>query len=242
VIDNQIARGFDGAELSLIAGEAHMSFDKEELPRTTNLLEGAKVGTEGEPLFAYYVYPVEVKVNIPQMGQKHIPFLSSAQFPAREKYVMKEGFGLRNLETVIAFTAGGKPFPEGDIAIYRPDKDGEAQLVGEDHLYNTPAGGEVEIRVGKAFDLQGDRKRVSHQRLDRNATEDVIRVKLINGSNVDKEVVVRERLFGVWTIQTATFNGMPLEYSDIDSRTVEFKVLLKKNSVSNLEYKARYEY
>lgn len=242
LIDNYLPQGFDGAELSLIAGDPHMSYDKEELPRSADLLEGSTAGMDGEPLFAYYIYPVKMKVDLPRNGLKSIPFLGSKRFFAEEKYIMKEGFGLRNLETVLCFNASDVPFPEGEISIYRQDEEGRSHLMGEDHLYNTPPGGKVEIKVGRAFNLQGDRKRVSHQRLNRNATEDKIRVKLMNGSDKDEEVIVRERLFGVWTIESAEFNGKSVEYTEIDSRRVEFKVKLKKHSNSALEYKVRYEY
>jgi hypothetical protein len=96
--------------------------------------------------------------------------------------------------------------------------------------------------VGQAFDLQGERKRISHQRMNRSSTKDVIQVKLINGSDEDKEVVIRERLYGVWSIENSRFDGQSVEYTTLDSRRAEFKVLLKKMTTSTLEYTVKYEF
>jgi hypothetical protein len=168
--------------------------------------------------------------------------MEAKTFSAKEKYLMKEGFGFRNLETVISFVTSEIPLPAGLVGVYRVDKDGNSTFIGEDQLYDTPPGGEVEIKVGQAFDLQGERKRISHQRMNRSSTKDVIQVKLINGSDEDKEVVIRERLYGVWSIENSRFDGQSVEYTTLDSRRAEFKVLLKKMTTSTLEYTVKYEF
>lgn len=243
VVDNGLDAGFDGAELSLVAGEAHMAYDKTKLPRSGDeVLAGNPAMSDGEPFFAYYMYPVTMPVSIPAKSIKQIPLMDKKTYPAVEKNVMKEGFGLRNLETVVVFTAPDIPLPEGEISVHKKDKRGYVQFAGEDRLYGTPPGGEIEIKVGSNFDLQGERRRISHQRQNRNATEDLIRVKLVNGGDKDVVVVVRERVFGVWEISESKFNGQSVDYKDVDSRKIEFEVKLSKNSTSTLEYKVRYEY
>ena len=242
VIDNDLEVGFDGAELSLIAGDPHMADDREKLPRSADMLSAESVKTDGDPLFAYYIYPVTIKVDIPPVGKKRIPLLEAESYPAEERYIMKSGFGLRNLETVIAFTAPETPLPAGKISVYTLDDKEQSRFMGEDRLYDTPPGGEVEIKVGQAFNLQGDRRRVSHLRIDRNQTEDVIRVKLMNGSDRDADIIVRERMYGVWNIDNAAFDGQAVEFEKIDSRRAEFNLTLKKNSTAILEYTVRYEF
>jgi len=243
MVVNDLPKGFDGVELTLVAGDPHMAKDKEQLPRNMDMAEAKpSTGIDGEPLLAYYRFPLESKVDIPRNATKRIPFISAKEFDAVEKYIMDSGFGTRNLETMIAFNNTDKPLPGGKIGVYRLDKDEQAYLIGEDELLNTSTGAEVEIRIGQAFDLQGDRRRVTHSRENRDSTVDVIRVKLTNSSGEDANVVVRERLFGVWSIESATFNGSQVEYKQIDSRRVEFNVKLNKQTTSNLEYKVRYDF
>jgi len=206
------------------------------------MLDAEDAGMDSEPLFSYYIYPVTQKVDLPRNTIKHIPFITGKEYSAGEKNLMKEGFGLRNLETVIEFNTGDIPLPEGEIAVYMDDGKKLSRFVGEDKIYETPAGGMVEITTGMNFNLQGDRKRITHNRLNRNATEDVIQVKLTNGSDKAEMTVIRERLFGVWTIESATFDGETVEYKELDSRKIEFKVELKAHSTSVLQYKVRYEY
>lgn len=243
IVENDLKMGFDGAELSLVAGEAHLAYDKVKLPRSGDeIMEENPSLNDGEPFFAYYIYPVTMEINLPAKSIKQIPLMDKKTFPAAEKNVMREGFGLRNLDKVVSFTAPDLPLPEGEIAVHQKAKNGEFHFTGEDHLYGTPAGAEVEIKAGYNFDLQGERQRVSHQRHNRNMTEDVIRVKLINGADKSVKAVVRERVFGVWEIVSAEFNGVKTSYRTLDSRKIEFEVDLAKNSTSTLEYKVRYEY
>jgi hypothetical protein len=155
---------------------------------------------------------------------------------------MREGFGWRNLETIISFNSANTPLPEGKIAVFKADANGKSNFVGEDQLFDTPPGGKVEIRVGQAFDLQGERKRLSHSRLNRNATEDVIQIRLINSSDKDAKVSIRERVHGVWEISQAKFEGQAVDFNRIDSRKVEFNVVLNKQSTAVLEYTVRYEF
>ena len=243
VVENKLDMGFDGAELALIAGEAHMAYDKAVLPRSgDSFTDDAASFSDAEGFFSYYRYPVDGSVDITPKSTRQIPLMEKQSFPAVEKNVMKEGFGIRNLQTMVEFSAPGIPLPEGEISIYKKLKQGEMVFAGEDRIYNTSPGGRVEINVGENFDLQGERKRISHQRLNRDATEDVIRVKLTNGSDKDAKIVVRERVFGDWEIVSATFNGNEVKPETVDSRKIEFNLKLAKNSTGNLEYKVRYEY
>jgi hypothetical protein len=242
VVENTLVKGFDGAELSLIAGEPHLSNDLEILPRNLDMAEAEPKGVDSQPLFAYYHYPIDYKVDIIPNSKKHLPFIKSKSFPAEEKYLMREGYGWRNLESIISFNTDKTPLPEGKIAVFKSVESGKSSFVGEDQLYDTPPGGKVEVRVGQAFDLQGERKRLSHSRMNRNATEDVIQVRLTNSSAKDANIVVRERVFGVWEISQAQFEGQAVDFKRIDSRKVEFNVVLKKQSTAVLEYTVKYEF
>ena len=242
MVVNELPMGIDGAELTLVAGDAHMAKDRAKLPRNTDMMDALPSGIDGEPLMSYYRFPIETKVDLARNSTKRIPFLKSEEFDAAEKYVMQSGFGARNLETVISFTNKQKPLPGGKIGVYRTDKDERAYMIGEDSMMNTSPGGEVEIRIGEAFDIQGDRRRVSHMRENSDSTVDVVRVKFTNNSSENANALVREQLFGVWTIESATFDGSPVEYKKIDSRRVEFKVKLTNQTTSVLEYQVRYDF
>lgn len=243
VIENDLDYGFDGAELALAAGDAHMSNDKEKLPRSGDAYDSENVPAgDREPLFAYYIYPIEAMTNIPPKAKISIPMFDGKSVEVKEKNVMKEGYGIRNLEKVISFTIPDMPLAEGDIAVNIADKAGNVYFAGEDHIYPTAKGSEVEIKAGDNFDLQGERRRVGHERQNRGSTEDIIRVTLRNGSDSDAEVLVREKVFGVWEIVSAKLDNADIKYETVDSRKIEFKAVVKRNSTSILEYKVRYEF
>ncbi|MBC8204533.1 hypothetical protein ISS30_00705 [bacterium] len=241
-VENDLPIGFDGAELSFIAGEPHMAYDREELPTMDELASGDSKGIDGEPLYAYYIYPVTVKLDLPPFGYKRIPFLKQTSFKTKRINLMKEGFGQRNLVSVQRFTAPNIPLPDGEIGVYRMDKNGRSVFIGEDHIDDTPPGDEVEVVVGQNFNLIGSRERISHKRIDRNMTEDKVQVSIYNGSSEDADVVIRERLYGFWEVLRAEFNGVAVKYETKDARKIEFNVIVKANSRSTLEYTVRYGY
>lgn len=241
-VENYLPMGFDGAELSFIAGEPHMAYDREKLPTMDELSAGESKGYDGAPLYAYYIYPVTLKVDLPPFSAKRIPFLQPTGFTTRRINLMKAGFGQRNLVSVQRFTVPDQPLPEGEMEVYRVDEQGRSVFIGEDHIEDTPPGDEVEVVVGQAFDLIGSRERVTHKRIDRNMTEDKIRVSIFNGSQEDAQVVIRERLYGFWDILRAEFDGKSIDYIEKDARRIEFNVKVKANSRSTLEYTVRYGY
>ena len=52
----------------------------------------------------------------------------------------------------------GMPLPKGMVRVYKADKSGAKQFIGEDNIDHTPRDEKVRIKMGEAFDVVGDRK------------------------------------------------------------------------------------
>ena len=52
---------------------------------------------------------------------------------------------------------GDRPLPGGIARLYQPDSAGGLQLVGEASLDHTPAGTDLKLNAGNAFDIRGSR-------------------------------------------------------------------------------------
>jgi hypothetical protein len=53
---------------------------------------------------------------------------------------------------------GDRPVPGGTVRIFDRDREGRLQLVGEAGVRHTPAGQDLELKAGNAFDLTARRR------------------------------------------------------------------------------------
>ncbi len=52
------------------------------------------------------------------------------------------------------------PLPKGTVRVYKADKSGAKQFVGEDSIDHTPRDEKIRIKMGEAFDVVADRKQM----------------------------------------------------------------------------------
>ncbi len=53
------------------------------------------------------------------------------------------------------------PLPKGIVRVYKADKSGAQQFIGEDAIDHTPRDEKVRIKMGESFDVVGDRKQMA---------------------------------------------------------------------------------
>ena len=114
---------------------------------------------------------------------------------------------------------------------------GALTLVGEDQIDHTPPGERVKILSGIAFDLVGERTRVSHTRVSRNVSEDQIRIKLRNAGKKAAMVTVVEALYGNWEITVKS-----AEFKKQNADEVQFDLAVPPGQESVLTYTVRYTF
>src|SRR5207245_3241562 len=65
----------------------------------------------------------------------------------------------------------GVPLPKGKVRVYKADRSGSQQFVGEDWIDHTPKDERLRIKMGDAFDLVGSRTQKDWKRLASNLWE-----------------------------------------------------------------------
>jgi hypothetical protein len=103
---------------------------------------------------------------------------------------------------------GNRPLPGGVARIYQPDSAGRPQLVGEALVEHTPAGRELRLAAGTAFDLTARRVQTGYvTRRDSTAAYGVrtvatadYRVTVRNATDSVATVDVIEERIGEWTV------------------------------------------
>lgn len=158
-LTNTSGAAFENAEVQLVAGNVGrgggMSYSP---PAVTSA--GTTTG-RAAPLSDYYVYPLKERTTIADNQTKQISFLDVQGAAAKKVYRVDLG-GFQSREQPIAaavrldFAAGGTtgaPMPAGTVRFYVRDAAGDPKFIGENTIGHTPAGSQLSIQTGQAFDV-----------------------------------------------------------------------------------------
>jgi hypothetical protein len=136
---------------------------------------------------------------------------------------------------------GDRPLPGGVVRLFQPDSGGRAQLVGEAAMSHTPAGEDVRLSAGTAFDLTARRVQTTYvTRRDSTragwrtqATADY-RVTLRNAADSAATVDVQEERSGEWGVLQSS---VPAE--KVSSTITRFRVKVPARGEATLTYRVR---
>jgi hypothetical protein len=133
----------------------------------------------------------------------------------------------------------GVPLPAGKIRVAKLDSaDQSLEFIGEDLIDHTPKNETVQIKLGSAFDVVGERKQTDF-RIDSSAKwiEEDIEIRLRNQKDEAVRVIAKETLYR-WTNWAITKKSVNFE--KFDSRTVHFPVQIAKGGEALIRYTVRY--
>jgi hypothetical protein len=133
----------------------------------------------------------------------------------------------------------GMPLPRGRVRVYKEDIDGSAQLVGEDSIDHTPKDETVQLYLGDAFDIVGERKQTDFRKLGERSIEESYEISIRNHKDVDIEVRVVEHMFrwSEWEITEET-----MDHDKTDARTIEYRVAVESDNEATIEYTVLYRW
>jgi hypothetical protein len=163
---------------------------------------------------------------LPQMGEETEP-------PVEVVYTLK-----RPRKTDF----GDRPLPGGVARLYLPDSSGGLQLVGEASLDHTPAGSDVKLNAGNAFDITAKRLQMNYAtRRDSTKARGVhtvatadYRVTLKNATDSVVTVDVEEQRAGDWSVVSSS---VPVE--KVSSTISRFRVRVPVRGEAVLTYRIR---
>jgi hypothetical protein len=155
-LSNNTGVDFTDAEVQLVAGNTGGGI-RYSPPAVTSA--GTLTGT-AVPLADYYLYPLKERTTIAQNQTKQVSFLDVLGAPARKAYrVDLGGFASReqpiaaSVKLEFAAGGGGEPMPAGTVRFYVRDQQGNPKFIGENEIGHTPAGSDLSIQTGQAFDV-----------------------------------------------------------------------------------------
>jgi len=253
-LQNQSGATYENALLKVVAGDVHHA--PEEKAGIVQALEARAVRAapmQEEAFFEYHLYTLPRPTTLKQNQTKQVQLLDAPRIALDKDYVLRGSGGyyrgpwsgargqdkvrvilkLRNSEQ-----AGlGLPLPKGIVRVYKRDRAGSPQLVGEDRIDHTPRDETALLELGNAFDVSAERKQTDFDRIADRVFESAWEVRLRNAKETPVTVQVVEPIGGDWTM---------LEHSRPYEKTAAFEatfpVTVEPGQESVLRYRVRVEY
>jgi hypothetical protein len=253
---NQSGTTYEDAELKLVAGDVNRIVDTVAMQRSQAMRSADEAGQDGfreESLFEYHLYTLQRPATVRQNEQKQVTLLSAANIGVTKKlmffgqqYWYRGQYGqvqsnqkvgvyldLQNTEQ----NGLGMPIPKGTIRVYKADKSGSKQFVGEDSVDHTPRDEKIRVKLGEAFDVVGERKQIRWSALGTCVSESEWEISIRNRKDEAVEVDSWEPVGGDWEVVQES-----LKHRREDANTFVYTVKVPKRSEQKVRYRVRVRY
>lgn len=253
-IDNKSGATYKSAQLKLVAGDVHRVRDeyeyKEKMLRVAAAAAKPAPQFKEEEFFEYHIYTLQRPTTIKENQTKQVSLVTAEDVPVKKElifhgtrfyYYNQYGEPISNQKVGIFIEIQNKkennlgiPLPKGIVRVYKQDKEGSLQFVGEDSIDHTPKDEKIRVKLGDAFDVVGSRKQTDWKKIAYDTYEAALEVSLRNHKKEDVTVKVVEPIPGDWTML-----GSSHEYTKTESFTAEFNVPVPKDKEVKLTYRVR---
>lgn len=262
-LNNNSGTTYADAQVKLVAGDINRVQEqrlvREEL-QMDMMAQSAAPNVEQREFFEYQLYEIGRPVTIGNNETKQVEFVSGTNVPATTFFVYDgspqffgygtfytEQFygqtGITDVQNFLEFTTDaedglGADLPAGRIRVYQEDVDGAALLIGENRIDHTPEGETVQIYLGNAFDLVGERTQTNFNQISRDVVEETFEIRLRNRKDSDAvEIRVPERMTrgNNWEIISSTH-----DFTRLNAFAIEFRPEVQAGEEVVITYTVRY--
>jgi hypothetical protein len=251
-LDNKSGASYTNASLKLLAGDVHKVKEHEEQAY------GAKMemaGVAGRPQFEehafaeYHMYALQGKTTVSDNETKQLSLFNATDIPTKKLFVFEPEIGgiwyaggylaqqdpnkvhvkveIQNTES----NGLGLPLPKGKVRVYKRDKDGALEFIGEDMIDHTPRDEKVRLYIGDAFDLVGEQKQTNQVQVSNRVQRLSYEISLRNHKDAPVTIVAVEHAWGDWKITNSNH-----DYTKKDAHTFEFTVKVPAREEVKIDY------
>ena len=254
-IDNKSGATYRDAALKLVAGDIHRAADRRDVRRAMEIAAKAEPAPPSheftsEGFFEYHLYTLDGRTTVKDNQIKQLALMSVDGVPvtkelvyygAREYYRSQYGTPIANQKVsvfleIVNSQANrlGIPLPKGKVRVYKTDRSGSQQFIGEDWIDHTPKDERVKVKMGEAFDVVGERVQRDWKKIGWNLYEVEWEISLRNHKKEDVTVTVIEPMPGDWEVLRSTH-----PHEKVEAHTLRFRLPVAKDSTTKLTYRVR---
>ncbi|HEY3668990.1 MAG TPA: DUF4139 domain-containing protein [Polyangiaceae bacterium] len=251
---NNTGTSYQNAELKLVAGDVQrLTPPQTPAPMASGMmmpLAAPAPQFKEQGLFEYHLYELQRPTNLLDKEQKQVSLLAASGIVLDKKLIFfgaeqyfRSNYGQiasnQKVGVYLDFQNKeqnhlGMPLPKGTVRVYKADKSGQQQFIGEDSIDHTPRDERIRIKLGEAFDVVGDRTETAWQAVSACVNESSWEIKLRNHKDTPETVLVYEPAGGDWEIVSSSIPA-----TKKDASTFTFDVPLAPRSETKLTYRVR---
>ena len=261
-LTNQSGTTYRNALLQLVAGDVNRVQDQIRV-RKTMVMDTVTAGAASpqmreESLFEYHLYTLQRPTTIRDNQTKQVSLLNAAGVPVNKEFRLQGSpyyyrgqhgdLGQKlKIGVFVEFDNRkqvnlGIPLPKGIVRVYKQDKQGRPQFIGEDRIDHTPENETVRLKLGDAFDVTAERKQTDFRKLGGDGRynyrfESAYEIKLKNAKDEAVTVTVAEPMPGDWRILDESS-----PHSKVSSDTALWKLKIPAKGDAVLRYRAEIKY
>jgi len=249
-LTNNSGATFSNAQTRVVAGDVNLIGNQgggynPRQPVRGGSVRGNGTQTGGQGALAdVYVYPLLEAVTVANNQTKQVGLIDAAGVPATKRYLrVINGFSTAEqpiaAEVGVIFANGSgaaaRALPAGVIRVYVKDEAGEPRFIGESQVDHSPAGSEIVVTTGDAFDVTVQPRLVSSERVskrlvDYSRTRYAMEYTVRNARPEPVTVEVRQRGLG----RDTELTDQSIEGEMRDARTVVWRVPVPANGETKL--------
>jgi hypothetical protein len=262
-LTNTSGASYNNAKLQLVAGDVNRVMPQfagrmEDRAMVMKAAAPAAESMAEQSLMEYHLYTLGRPTTISENQTKQVALLSGSGVPAHKELVfhgtdyyylssygelgqkMKVGVFLEFENKEAAHL--GMPLPKGIIRVYKRDKEGNAQFVGEDNIDHTPRNEKVRLKLGESFDVTADKKQTEFKRLPDPSGggrlfEVAFEIVLKNGKKEATSVTVLEPIPGDWKVVNENHPS-----TRPTAHTAQWKIDVPAEGKTVLNYRVKIKY
>ena len=196
-INNQSGKFYKNARIKLMAGQLHLPPKRRRAIAKTALRAMAAESFTEKEFFEYHLYTLQWPTDLKNNQVKQIQFFPETRTPIKKVFRVDPYMG-QGVHVILSFKNSkqnnlGMALPAGTIRLYKEDGK-DLEFIGEDRIDHTPKDEEINIRVGKAFDLIAERREVKTKKITSRSQERTIKFLIRNHKKETVSVEVLERI------------------------------------------------
>ncbi len=269
-IVNQSGGSFEDARLKLIAGDVNRApkavmVQPTAIRRNMAEMTQADAGFQEQSFFEYHLYTLGRPADLPDRSLKQLElFPTAVGVKCTKQLLFTAGYRPYGVSSE-PFTMTRHPLPlRGDVAVelqfvntednqlglplpagrvrvsQRNPDDGNLEFIGEDVIDHTPRNESLQIALGNAFDVKGERRQADFRwNAGERWMEETIEVELRNQKQEAATVIVKESMLR-WSNWRLTERSH--DFSQPDAATIVFSVDVAAEEIETIRYTVRYEW
>jgi hypothetical protein len=212
--------------------------------------EGEDMGFVEESFFEYHLYTLQRPATVLNNQQKQISLLEGEGIETNKIFLFDPGYAYyysgdtssAEIQVRLQFMNSednglGIPIPAGLLRVYKEDSSGSLQFIGEDRVDHTPKDEEIEVLLGEAFDIVGERIVMDRRQIRNDMWEYDVEVTIRNHKGESVVITYWDHVWGDWEVRRSN-----IEHRQKDASTVEFMIPVDADGETILTYTIRREW